>query len=78
MGCQNFVICEYFNAVLASDERWGVNGFSAASAELVDWIESLELHDLPLLGSNFTFLEGGSGCARNILDCFLVKDVHSG
>lgn len=78
MGVSEFCYLRDFNAILPSNERWRVNGFGAASIELVDWVESLELQDLPLLGSNFTFLDGGSGCARSKLDHVLVNDMHSG
>lgn len=51
-----------------------MNGFGSISVEFVDWVESLELQDLPLLGSNFTFFEDGSECTRSRLDRFLIKD----
>lgn len=37
-GCQDFTICEDFNAVLRSDEKWGVNGFDAALANFVSFV----------------------------------------
>lgn len=67
------VILPYFNAVLSSKERWGVHGFGLAFEEFVNLVESLELQELPLVGSNFTFSEGGAGIACSGLNRFLVR-----
>lgn len=49
-----------------------------ASEEFVLLVESLELQNLPLSKSNYTFFEGGTGCACSMLDRFLAKCVDSG
>lgn len=64
--------------MLVSEERRGVNGFGSASEEFMTLVELLELQDLSLSGSNLTFFEGGSGCARSKLDRFLIKDDYVG
>lgn len=50
-----------------------MNGFGSALEQLVNLLESLELHDLPLVGSKFTFFKGGIGCARSELDNFFYQ-----
>lgn len=64
--------------MLVSKERRGVNRFGSASEEFMVLVESLELQDLSLSSSNFTFFEGGLGYARSKLDRFLIKDDHVG
>lgn len=41
--CQNFVILVYFNVVLGSEERWGMNGFSVISEKFASLVDSLGL-----------------------------------
>lgn len=45
--------------MMQSAKRWGVNGLQSASDELVNLVDALELHDLPLHGSHFTFFGSG-------------------
>lgn len=59
------------------EERWVVNGFRSASGELFAFVESLGIQNIPLIGSQFTIFEKGTGCAQNRLDRFLVKDISS-
>lgn len=40
-----------------------MNVFGSSSEELVNFVESLGLEDLPLTGSKYTFFEGGKGIA---------------
>ncbi|CAL0325442.1 unnamed protein product [Lupinus luteus] len=64
-----------FNSVLYQDERRGISSrlnFSEC-AEFAQFIEDMELFDLPLIGTKFTwFLSNGSAMSR--LDRFLVND----
>lgn len=53
--CSDFIVFSNFNSILYDEERWGVNGFGEASEELWDFVDTLLLHDFPLLGSSFTF-----------------------
>lgn len=48
------------------------------SEEFISLVKSLELQDLPLLGSNFIFFKSGNGCSRSRLDRFLISDVDFG
>ncbi|CAL0305463.1 unnamed protein product [Lupinus luteus] len=64
-----------FNAVLCRDERRGsgLNEASSDCEEFSQFIEDLDLFDLPLVGSKFTwFLSNGSAMSQ--LDRFLVND----
>lgn len=65
----------YFNVVHSNEERWGVNVFGGASGDLVDVVDNLELHDLPLVGLKYTFFERGPGGAQSRLDRFCVQDT---
>lgn len=60
--------------MLRSEERWGSNGFGMPSMELVEFVESLGLQYLPLIGSEFTIFEKGKGYAWSRLDRSLIKD----
>lgn len=64
--------------MLASEEIWGMNGFGSATEEFISLVESFELQDLPLLGSNYTLFEGKPGCARSKLHRFLIRDFDFG
>lgn len=46
--CRDSIIFGNFNSILHGDERWGINGFGSALKELANFIDSLDLHDLPL------------------------------
>lgn len=43
----DFIIFEDFNSVMYEDERWGVNGFGSALEGLLNFVHSLDLHDMP-------------------------------
>lgn len=55
-----------------------MNWFGSALEELVDMVDSIGLQDSLLVGSEFTFFEGGMGDARSRLDRFLIRDGDSG
>lgn len=55
-----------------------MNGYDVASEEFVSLVESLELQDLPLVGSEFTFFENGQGGAKSRLHRFLIRYLDSG
>lgn len=57
--CQNFTIFGDFNAILYSDEKWGVNVFGSVLEELISFVNSPILQDISLVGSKYTFFEGG-------------------
>lgn len=59
-------------------KKWQVNGFGLQLEEFVNFVESIGLQYLLLLGSEFTFFENGSGGVRSRLNRFLVKDFLSG
>lgn len=59
--------------MLASEERWGVNGFGG-----IHIFGVVGTTRFTLLGSNFTFFESGNECARSRLDRFFIIDVDSG
>lgn len=59
------------------EKRWDISGFGSDSEEFESFVESLELQELSLAGSNYTLFEIGSGRARSTLDRFLVRDNGS-
>lgn len=74
-GCKDYVIFGDFNVVLHNDKRLGrVNGFGSASEELCNFVDALDLHDLPSLGSPFTFFGYDQSVARSRIDRFLISD----
>lgn len=58
-GCEDYVIFGDFNSVMLGNERWDCNGYGSASEELCFLVESLELYDIPLYGSSFTYFGNG-------------------
>jgi hypothetical protein len=67
-----------FNAVRRSEERSGINSGVVASTsmeciEFGDFLEELELVDLPLLGRQFTWFQSG-GRAMSRIDRILISD----
>lgn len=55
-------------------QEGGLNGYGSTSEDLVHLIDSLELHDLLLQESSFTFFGSGQIAVRSCLDKFLVSD----
>jgi hypothetical protein len=67
-----------FNAVRSVEERVGVNiadprGVSTEIIEFRNFVEELELVDLPILGRKFTWYHE-SGRAMSRLDRILISD----
>lgn len=71
--CHDYIIFKDFNVILNGDERWRSNGFDSASDDLVGFVESLGVLDLPLQGSHFTYFNSGASRARSHLDKFLIS-----
>lgn len=71
---RDFIIFGDFNSVIHGEEQWGVNGFGSTSEELLNLVNALELHDLPLQGSPFTYFNSGQVAAYSRIDGFLVLD----
>lgn len=63
---------------MLSSEKKGCVWFWVASEELVSFMDSLGLQNLPFIGPGFTFFKSGSRDTRSRLDRFLVKDSNSG
>lgn len=68
----NFIIFGDFNGILNSSECWGSNGLGSALDKLINFVETLELQDLPLSGSFFTSFSNGPSVARSKLDQFHI------
>ncbi len=47
-----------FNIIRVPSERWGFSSFSPAMVAFSDWIENLQLVDLPLVGGRYTWSNG--------------------
>lgn len=67
-GCSEYIIFGDFNAIVITFECRGSNGFGTASDDLVNFVKALELQDLPLLSSSFTFFSSGPSGGRSRLD----------
>lgn len=55
-------------------KQWGVNGFRATSKKLSSLVDVLDLHNLPLQGTSFTYYGSGQNIARNRIDRFLILE----
>lgn len=76
--CRDFVIFGDFNCALHGEEYWGVNSFRSVSKELINLVEALHLHDLPLRGSQFTFFGSGQVTAQSRIDkSFILERASS-
>lgn len=64
-----------FNTIICNDERKGTSLMWASSegAEFNEFIEDLQLNDLPLVGRKFTWHRANGSCMSRI-DRFLVSD----
>jgi hypothetical protein len=76
LGGGNWCILGDFNSVTCGDERSGVNPVVITSTEMrefVDFVEGMDLVDLPVLGRRFTWFHS-SGSAMSRIDRVFVSE----
>ena len=61
------------NEVKTIDERRGYSAVSPGSRNFVEFINAIELLDLPLIGRRFTWTNFQERCKFNRLDRFLIS-----
>lgn len=77
-GCNNFSTFGDFNVVLYLEERLGINRYGAALEEFISFVDSVELQDLPLVGSKFTFFKVDQAVPRANWIYFLLETLVQG
>lgn len=74
LECRDFIIFDNFNSALHVEKHWEINGFGSVTDELVNFVDSLNLHDVPFRGSSFIFFGSSDNVARSKISRFLVSD----
>lgn len=74
----DYIIFTNFNSVIQGSERWGINGYDTTSIELNDLVDNLQLQDLTLLATSYSYFGSGKIIAMSRLDRFFICNGSGG